>query len=139
MHFETTVEIDAPPDRVWATLIDVERWPEWTASVTKVERLGAGPLAPAAKTRVKQPRLSPLVWEVTDFDPLQGFTWRSASPGVTTVGSHRIRAAANDRVTVTLGIEQSGALAPVVGWFISKRTRRYVQMEAEGLKARCEA
>ena len=39
MQFETTVEINATPEQVWNTLIEVERWPEWTASITKIEPL----------------------------------------------------------------------------------------------------
>ena len=35
-HFSVTVDIPAPPDRVWAVIADVERWPEWTPTVTRI-------------------------------------------------------------------------------------------------------
>jgi len=139
MQFETTVEIEAAPDKVWATLADVERWPEWTASMTHVERLNGEPLALGAMVRVKQPRMPTLVWKVTELDPGQSFSWQSDSTGVTTVASHVVKTTTNNRVTVTLGIRQSGTLAPVIGLLTSKTTRRYIKMEAEGLKQRCEA
>ena len=138
MRFETTVEIDAPQDAVWNTLVDVERWPEWTASMTEVKRVDGEVLAPGSRVRVKQPRMPALMWEVTELAPGRSFTWRSTSPGVTTVGSHLLTSAASDRVAVTLGVRQSGALASVVALLTSGRTRRYVQMEALGLKTRCE-
>ena len=137
MEFETSVEIDAPRDEVWSTLVDVERWPEWNSSTTSVERVD-GPLRPHAEVRIKQPRLPLNVWKVTEFEPGTSFVWRSERPGVTTVGSHVITAAPDDRVKVTLGIRQSGAMAPVVGLFASGLIRRYVQMEAASLKQRCE-
>lgn len=28
IHIERTVNINAPPERVWAVMLDVERWPE---------------------------------------------------------------------------------------------------------------
>ena len=138
MPFEMTVEIEASPDKVWAILADVERWPEWSASMANVERLNGEPLALGARVRVKQPRMPTLVWKVTELDPGQSFSWQSDSTGVTTVGSHVVKATANNRVTVTLGIHQSGPLAPVIGLLTSKIIRRYVKMEAEGLKQRCE-
>jgi uncharacterized protein YndB with AHSA1/START domain len=139
MQFEMKVEIEATPEKVWATLTDVERWPEWTASMTTLERLNGDTLALGARVRIKQPGMPTLVWTVTQFDLGLSFSWRSTSPGVATVGTHLIEGAAGDRVTVTLSIHQSGMLAPVVGLFTSTKTRRYVNMEAQGLKQRCEA
>ncbi len=107
MHFATTIEITAPREQVWATLADVERWPEWTKSVTSVELLTGAPLSGSSRVRIKQPRLKALEWDVTEFVPNEVFTWTSSTLGITSVGSHRITAATGDRVTVTL------ALAPI--------------------------
>lgn len=138
MKFETSVDIDAPADHVWATLIDVERWPEFTPSITSVKQLEDGPMAVGARARVKQPGFPELVWEVTGFDPGTSFTWRASSPGVRTSGTHRLTAGAHG-VRVTLGIDQTGALAGIVSLFSGGRTRRYVQIEADALKRRSEA
>ena len=39
------------------------------------------------------------------------------------------------RVTVTLSLHQTGFLAPIVGLLSARLTRRYIDMEANGLKA----
>ena len=39
MQLEKSIEINAPPAKVWAALVDVESWPLWTESMEKVERL----------------------------------------------------------------------------------------------------
>jgi carbon monoxide dehydrogenase subunit G len=38
--FCVTVEIQAPPDRVWSVMSGVERRREWTPTVTSIERAG---------------------------------------------------------------------------------------------------
>ena len=142
MHHETSIVIAARPDVVWSTLTDIERWPEWTRSVTKVERLDDGDLRVGSRARIRQPGMPPLVWEVTELVPGESFSWASKVPGVTTTGGHRLAAGSpdsGDSVTVTLTVDQDRFLAPVVWRLMGSRTRRYAQMEAEGLKRRCEA
>ena len=39
MRFERVVDIDATADKVWRVLVDMTRWPEWTASVRSIEPL----------------------------------------------------------------------------------------------------
>jgi uncharacterized membrane protein len=138
MHHETSIEIAASPELIWSTLSDVERWPDWTRSVTEVERLDAGDFGVGSRARVKQPGMPRLVWEVTEYAPEEAFTWASKIPGVTTTGAHRLGTGVDGSVTVTLTLDQEGPLAPVVWRLTGSRSRQYVQTEAEGLKRRCE-
>jgi uncharacterized membrane protein len=139
VHFETTITIDAPHGVVWNTLIDVDHWPDWTESIQRVTWLDGAGLAPGSRVRIKQPRMPSLVWVVSECEPGVSFTWRSVSPGITTVGTHVLEETAGPGVNMTLGVEQSGPLAPVIAPLTAPRTRRYVQMEADGLKRRSEA
>lgn len=137
MHFNTYADIEADLGKIWETLVDIEKWPEWTASTRSASRLDEGPLRVGSRARVEQPRLSPATWEVTEFTPGESFTWVSARPGVRTEGFHRLIPGENG-VKLELGITQTGALSWLIGALFGGLTRRYVTMEAEGLKRRCE-
>jgi uncharacterized membrane protein len=138
MEYRTSIEIDAPPEKVWGVLTDLERWPEWTKSIRQIAVVDGSPLTPGAKIRIKQPRLPAAVWEVTELEPDRVFTWKATSGGVTTVGDHRLSISPAKRVVADLSIRQTGMLAWLVGLFTSSLSRRYVEMEAEGLKHRSE-
>jgi hypothetical protein len=58
---------------------------------------------------------------------------------VTTLASHRVTETADGQSTVKLAIKQTGPLASVAGLALGWVTRRYVDMEAEGLKKYCES
>jgi uncharacterized protein YndB with AHSA1/START domain len=139
MQFETTVEIDAAPQDVWAVLVDVRRWPEWTDSMQEVSWLDGATATVGARARVKQPDMPALTWAVTELDPGRSFSWETSSVGVRTHGSHAIAAIGDGRSRLTLGLHQSGALAGPIGVLTGSRTRRFVRMEAEGLKRAAEA
>lgn len=138
MQFSITVDIAASREQVWAVLVDVERWPEWTTSTTRVELLDAGALTTGSRARVKQPRLPALVWEVTELVPGHSFTWKTTNAGVTSVAHHQLMEGPRGHIAANVGIRQFGPLAWLVGLLTAGMTRRAVQMEAQGLKQRCE-
>jgi uncharacterized membrane protein len=137
MRHETTVGINAPTEVIWSVLTDVTTWPEWTASIREVELLAPQPLRLGSRVKVRQPKLPTAVWEVADFQPGRSFTWVNRSPGMTSTGVHEIVAGV-EQPQVRLMIDQSGPLSFLARPFLSM-TRRYVEMEAAGLKKRCES
>jgi uncharacterized membrane protein len=136
--FETSVEISAPPDRVWAVMSDIERWPEWTPTVTRLEPLDPGPLAVGHRARIRQPRLLPAVWQVTALEPGRGFTWVTRSPGVRATGRHWVEAAGPGS-RAHLAVSFDGILAGLAARLTGGLTTRYLGLEARGLKERSEA
>ncbi|MFI7221373.1 SRPBCC family protein [Micromonospora maritima] len=138
MNYEESTTTSAGLDRAWAALANVTSYPKWTKSMTSVEPLDAPVLAVGNRFRIQQPGLPPGVWRVSDVREGESFEWEAKSPGVHTVGYHRLRANPDGTTTITLGIRQSGTLAWLVGLFIAGKTRRYVQMEAAGTKAAAE-
>jgi uncharacterized membrane protein len=134
---EVTTPIAAPAQRVWAILSDVERWPTWTASVTSVEL--DGPLAPGSKAKIRQPKLPPVTWTVTEVVPGRSFTWQSIAPGSRATGWHEVTPTGDDGCAVRLALEQAGPLGGLVGLVYRGLTQRYVQMEADGLTAAATA
>jgi uncharacterized protein YndB with AHSA1/START domain len=138
MRFETTVQIAADPSRIWSTWLDVERWSEWTTSVDSSERLDEGEFGVGSKARVKQPKMRVAVWEVTEVEPDRSFVWTTRTGGVTMVASHVIEPGA-DAATVRLSLDLTGPLSGLLGWLMGGRIRSYLQAEADGVKAHCEA
>jgi uncharacterized membrane protein len=139
MTIERCIDIAAPAARVWEFMSAVERWPEWTSSVTGVELLEGEPLRVGSRVRIRQPRLPTAIWTVTALDPGRSFRWQNTSPGVRSVADHRVEALGNDGARVTLSIEWTGPLSPLLRLLFGRLSRRYVQMEATGLKRRSEA
>ena len=140
MQFSITTEVDAPPEVVFAVLGEVERWPEWTPTVTQVERLGdvTGPLALGGRLRIVQPKVPPAEWTITSIEPGRGFRLISRSPGATVEANHWAEPAGANRSRVTLSVTFSGALGRAIGWLMRGLNNRYLALEAAGLKQRSE-
>ena len=111
-RFTIITDIPAGPDRVWAVLADVERWSEWTPSVIRIRRLDPGPLAVGSRVRIHQPRLLPAIWRIGELAEGRRFTW------------------------VTLSVRFEGLLASLVARLTRNLNRRYLELEAAGLRRR---
>jgi uncharacterized membrane protein len=138
MITEDSVEIDAPAQLVWEVFSDVQRWPEWTASVTSLVGKDGANLAVGKRFSIKQPGMSKLVWKVTEIDPGSLWTWVQRSPGVLVSARHYVIAQPGGRTLVRQQLDQRGVIGSLVGWLMVRKTRRFLQQEAQGLKARSE-
>lgn len=137
MSVSLSINIAAAPATVAAIMIDVERWHEWTASITSVTLLDGPPLKVGSRAAVRQPKLPPAQWKVTALDPARGFTWESSGPGFSVAGHHYGEPIAGG-TRATLSLEYSGLIGRLIARLTRGITLRYVQMEAEGLKRRSE-
>lgn len=136
--FSITVEIDAPPEIVWEVMSDVERWHEWTASISSIRRLDPGPFQVGSRAKVRQPKFPPAVWKVTAIEPGREFTWKSEGFGFVVYGSHAVTAQERGS-RVTLALHYTGVLGGLLASLTRGITERYLKLEAEGLKRRSES
>jgi uncharacterized membrane protein len=133
-----SLHIHAPPEKVFAVLRDIERWPEWTSTMTSVQRVQSGAFAVGSTAHVRQPRLRPALWRVTELEDQRNFTWTTRSLGLRMTAGHLIEPqGAGSRVT--LSFELSGFMAPAVWWFYGGLIERYITTESQGLKKRSES
>ncbi len=137
-QFSITAGINAAPERVFSVMTDIERWPEWTASVTRIEKLDPGLLRVGSRARITQPKLRPSVWQVIAIDEGRGFTWVTRAPGVLVTAHHFIEPTSAG-CRVTLSIDYSGLLGALVARLTRTLNDRYLALEAKGLKERSEA
>ena len=138
MITDSAIEIEAPPALVWEVFSDVERWPEWTASVTSLRALDGPGVAVGKRFEIKQPRLPKLVWEVTGVEEGASWTWEQRSPGGRTIASHEVTVKDGGGTLVRQRLDQRGPVGALVARLMQGTTRRYLELEAQGLKARSE-
>ncbi|MBI5169888.1 MAG: SRPBCC family protein [Candidatus Eisenbacteria bacterium] len=135
--FVERIEIAAPPAVVWDVMTRFERWPEWTASVAALAPLGGSPPGLGARYRIEQPSLQPAEWTITAWEPGRAFTWESRRTGMVAVAVHTVTPSARG-CEVEMIVRYEGLLGPLVGMLAAALTRRYMAMEAAGLRARAE-
>jgi hypothetical protein len=139
MRFEHSIDIDAPQQRVWDVLSDLESWPQRIETVDVVELLTPAPVGQGSRVRLKQPKLPEGIWEVTVWDPPSYFEFRQKSGGVTTVAGQSVEALGEGRSRLTLTLDMRGLLVPVFARIFRGLTNRYMTLEAQGMKRAAES
>jgi uncharacterized membrane protein len=138
MQVEKTIEIDAPQQRVWDVLSDLEAWPSRIETVDAVELLTPAPITKGSRVRLKQPKLPEGTWDITVWDAPSYFEWTQKTGGVTSVAGHFVDAMGEGRARLTLTLDFRGFLIPVIALFYRGLTNRYMNLEAEGMKRAAE-
>ena len=136
-EFNTTIDIAAPPSRVWQVMSDIDRWHEWTPSIATINRLGSEPFGVGTKAVVRQPKFPAALWKVSAIEPGRSFTWVSTAPGMRVVGRHSVEPTATGSRAI-LNLTYGGFLGGLFAALTRGITERYIGFEARGLKARSE-
>jgi uncharacterized membrane protein len=139
MRFEKAIDINAPAERVWEVLSDLEAWPQRIETVDEVELLTPQPIATGSRVRLKQPKLPEGTWDITVWDAPTYFEWTQKTSGITSTAGHRIEALGDGRSRLRLTLEMRGLLIPIVGLFYKDLTNRYMALEADGMKRAAES
>ncbi|HET9517058.1 MAG TPA: SRPBCC family protein [Actinoplanes sp.] len=139
MRFEHSIAIDAPRERVWDVLSDLEAWPQRIETVDLVEWLTPAPVSEGSRVRLKQPKLPEGIWEVTAWEPPSYFEYRQQTGGIVTRAGHRVDDLEHGSSRLTLTLQMGGLLAPVIGRFYKGLTNRYMAIEAQGMKRAAES
>lgn len=139
MRHEVTLSVAAPPEVVWRTIAELERWPEWTPTVTAIDASNADGLRVGDTAKVVQPGQRDRLWTVTEVTEGESFVWEATDPGGLRLrAGHAAKATANDSTVVELYFSVTGPMAWLAGMFAGRTIRRAVETEARSLKEWCE-
>ena len=134
----TDIIINAAPEIVWRVMTDFQRWPEWTASVSKLEVLDKGQQpGPGFAVRIFQPKLKPANWLITSWQQGHEFTWVARSLGLHISASHNLTPHKKG-ARVELVLEFTGIFSTLTVMLVGKLSSKYLAMEAAGLKSESE-
>ena len=117
---KSSIEIDRPPDEVFAVATDPTRFPEWQKDVASVRMEGTGVGAQYATTRQIGPTQQTIVQEITQVDAPRSWAARGMSGPILANGQIEVEPiddGRRSRVTFTLDFYARGvgrALLPVV-------------------------
>jgi uncharacterized membrane protein len=136
MRFESSIDIDAPAERVWALVDKLEEWPQWMPSIKKIEMVSQGPLAAGSQLSVtaKVSGLTVrLLMTITEFVSERSVVLEGKALGTKLTRFYALEPV-NGKTKLTIGGDVSGALA-----WLARRGGQKVSAEiALAVKTRIE-
>ena len=135
-HYESTAQIEATPEAVWAILTDGPAYADWDSGVVRVE----GTIAPQEKIKVvseaNPKRAFPV--EVTEFAPGERMVWSGGMPLGLFKGVRTFTLSPDNGGTrFHMREEYSGPLLPMI-WRTMPDLGPSFEQFARGLKATVE-
>ena len=135
MKFESSAEVNACPEVVWAAVKNPEEWPLWVPSLKKVERLSPGPLGVGSRLYVTVKAIVKvrLHMVITKFIPESGVTMQGKVLCTRLTRFYRLEGV-GQRTRLMAGGEASGPLA----WLVCRSGRKLSEEIVQALKKRVE-
>jgi carbon monoxide dehydrogenase subunit G len=113
VRFESSIDINAPAEKVWALIDRLQEWPQWMPSIKKIERLSNGPLTVGSQlsVTVKVSGLTvKLLMTITKFVPERTVVMQGKALGTNLTRFYTLEPV-NGKTKVTIGGDVSGALS----------------------------
>jgi carbon monoxide dehydrogenase subunit G len=112
MRFESSIDINAPAEKVWALVDKLEEWPQWMPSIKKIERVSEEPLTVGSQLSVtaKVSGLTvKLLMTITKFVPERTVVMQGKALGTNLTRFYTLEPV-NGKTKVTIGGDVSGVL-----------------------------
>jgi carbon monoxide dehydrogenase subunit G len=139
MRFESSIDINAPVEKVWALIDELEEWPRWMPSIRRIERISQGPLTVGSQLSVTAEVSGltvTLVMTIIEFVPERNVVMEGKALGTKLTRFYTLEPV-NGKTKVTTGGDVSGALAWVAcrgGQKVSAEIAEAVRKKVEGLE-----
>lgn len=137
VRFESSIDIDAPAEKVWALIDRLEEWPQWMPSIKKIERVSKGPLEVGSQLSVtaKVSGLTVrLLMTIIEFVPERTVVMRGKALGTNLTRFYTLQPM-NGTTRITVGGEVAGLLSRLArrgGETISAEIARAAKKRIEG-------
>jgi uncharacterized protein YndB with AHSA1/START domain len=139
VRFEAQIDIDRPPEDVFAALTDIGRLPEWQRSVVSAEMEGQpGVGARLRETRRLMGREGKLVSEVTEYDPPNRFSFRSIEGPIPMTVTHTLEPSGGGTRLEVVGEATPKGMLRLAAGKIQKTAESEFHGDLERLKALLE-
>lgn len=143
MKITASRDVDAPAERLWAALVDIDGAPQILSGVDAVQRLdGGGELGVGTRwreTRTMMGRQATEEMEVVALDPGRSYTVRSVSGGTTYESVMTVEPCDTSRSRATMSFRATTRsmvgrlLTATVGRLFAGATRRMLRQDLEDL------
>jgi uncharacterized protein YndB with AHSA1/START domain len=137
-----SVEINRPPEEVFAYLDDLARHKEWQDQIVSAKVNTEGPTkvgTTVTETRRFGKREMTQTWEVTEYEPPRVFSFRGIDGPVRVVGTGSVEPAGEGRSRVSISLDFEGhGLGKLMVPIARSQARKQVAKDQEKLKAQLE-
>lgn len=148
IEFELEQRIEAPPQRVWDVLVDVDAWQEWLPNLVRIERLTEGPLEPGSRWREVRKmfgREASEVFEVTAVEPGRRLdTFVDGAQGSSGRGEYRFvhrlepDGPAATRLVLSGSVGGTNRLLELLGRLFAGAMKKAIARDLDALASRAE-
>ena len=139
MRFKSSIDINAPAEKVWTLIDKLEEWPQWMPSIKKIERVSKGPLTIGSQLSVTAKvsgLMVTLLMTITEFVPERNVVMQGKTLGTNLTRFYNLEPV-NGKTKVTIGGDVSGALAWLArrgGQKVSAEIAQAAKKKVEGLE-----